>query len=89
MELKSSNKTYPVVFVVNGEGVMTNKIKPILQHLASWGFIVVGNYDLETISGESVTLSMSTITLANENKNHSIIPKNRYGSYWNYRTYPK
>jgi len=74
-ELKTSNKTYPVVVVVNSEGVMANKIKPILQHLASWGFVVVGNYDFKSIDGDSALSSISAITLANNNKNHQLYQK--------------
>lgn len=44
---------YPIVVIVNGTGVFANKAKPLFEHLASWGFIVIGNYDGSTWSGQS------------------------------------
>ena len=47
-ELENSNKKYPVVVVLNGTGVLPKKYKALFKHLASWGFIVVGNDDGST-----------------------------------------
>ncbi len=39
--------TYPLVLMVNGTGVPYPKYEAIFEHLASWGFVVIGN-DYET-----------------------------------------
>lgn len=39
-ELETTDKTYPLVIMVNGTGVASSKYKPVFDHLASWGFIV-------------------------------------------------
>lgn len=42
-ELTESAKSYPVVVMVNGTGVCSSKYPALFKHLASWGFIVIGN----------------------------------------------
>ena len=44
-ELETSDKKYPVIVVVNASGTPAFKYEPWFKHLASWGFIVVGNED--------------------------------------------
>ena len=44
-ELKESTKKWPVVVMANGTGVLATRYVPIFEHLASWGFVVVGNQD--------------------------------------------
>lgn len=60
---------YPVVVIVNGTGVFANKEKPLFEHLASWGFIVIGNYDGSTWSGQSADLTLDYLLKLNEDKN--------------------
>ncbi|ORX43406.1 hypothetical protein BCR36DRAFT_586687 [Piromyces finnis] len=74
-ELTESNKTYPLVIVVNGETAFPNKQKSVFKHLASWGFIVLGNYDVNPINGKSVGHSLREILNFNENKNHLLYKK--------------
>lgn len=52
-ELEVSNKKYPVVVVLNGTGILPKKYKALFEHLASWGFIVIGNDDGSTGFGKS------------------------------------
>ena len=59
---------YPVVVVVNGTGVFANKEKPLLEHLASWGFIVIGNHDGSTWSGRSADLTLDYLLRLNKDK---------------------
>lgn len=59
---------YPVVVVVNGTGVFANKEKPLFEHLASWGFIVIGNYDGSTWSGKSADLTLDYLLRLNEDE---------------------
>ena len=59
---------YPVVVVVNGTGVFANKEKPLFEHLASWGFIVIGNHDGSTWSGKSADLTLEYLLRLNEDE---------------------
>ena len=59
---------YPVVIIVNGTGVFANKEKPLFEHLASWGFIVIGNYDGSTWSGKSADLTLEYLLRLNEDE---------------------
>lgn len=68
-ELESSNAAYPVVLVTNGTGHRASKYKTILEHLASWGFVVVGNQDEASGTGESASLTLQYMLNENENEN--------------------
>ncbi len=35
--------TYPLVVMVNGTGVPCNKYEAVFEHIASWGYVVIGN----------------------------------------------
>lgn len=52
-ELNSSKKSYPAVVFVNGTGVPASKYTALFEHLASWGFVVIGTEDKESWSGTS------------------------------------
>ena len=65
-ELVTENKKYPVVVVVNGTGVFATKAAPLFEHLASWGFIVIGNQDPSTWSGQSTDRTLSWLLAENE-----------------------
>ena len=67
-ELQSKNKKYPVVVVVNGTGVFATKSKPLFEHLASWGFIVIGNEDPSTWNGKTADKTLKFLLNENENK---------------------
>ncbi len=70
-ELESENKTYPLVIMVNGTGVPCAKYEAIFKHLASWGFIVVGNEDENARTGKSSSESLSF--MLEQNKDSSSI----------------
>ncbi len=53
LEMLDSGKTYPAVVFVNGTGVPASKYTALFEHLASWGFIVIGSEDKESWSGTS------------------------------------
>lgn len=65
MELAKSDKTYPVVIIANGTGSTASTIEPVLKHLASWGFIVVGNDDKNSRTGASAEASLAFILASN------------------------
>ena len=66
-ELENSNKKYPVVLWANGTGSKSNTYKYFLTHLASWGFIAVGNDDENTRTGASLEETLKFMITENEN----------------------
>lgn len=66
-ELEDSDGTYPVVAFVNGTGVYASKYKALFRHLASWGFIVLGNEDPSTCTGASAEATLAWLLVENEN----------------------
>lgn len=60
-EIENGIDKYPVVIMANGTGVPASKYQAIFNHLASWGFIVVGNEDYESWDGESTSKSLDYI----------------------------
>ena len=74
-ELENSNRKYPVIVVLNGTGVLPKKYKALFKHLASWGFIAVGNDDPSTGFGKSADETMDYIKNANNDKNSVLYQK--------------
>ncbi len=74
-ELESKNKKYPVVVFVNGTGVVGSKYKKLFSHLASWGFIVVGNEEQESWNGNASEKSLNYILEENKNKDSKFYNK--------------
>lgn len=70
-ELEQNKQQYPVVIFANGTGVGASKYSEMFEHLGSWGFIVLGNEDPETATGESIDTTLSI--LLNENKDKESI----------------
>ena len=66
--LESSDRQYPAVLFVNGTGVGASRYKPVFEHLASWGFIAVGNEDPSTWEGKKADLTLSYLLNANEDE---------------------
>lgn len=67
-ELEISDKKYPIVIVLNGTGILAPKYKALFKHLASWGFIVIGNEDPSTGFGKSADETIDYIISENDNK---------------------
>ena len=67
-ELETSNKKYPVVLFVNGTGVSASRYKPVFEHLASWGFIAIGNEDPSTWEGKKADATLTWLLTANEDE---------------------
>ena len=74
-ELKESSKKYPVVVVLNGTGVLPKKYKALFKHLASWGFVVIGNDDGSTGFGKSADETIDVIYSENNNNNSIFFEK--------------
>ena len=59
------DQTYPAVVMVNGTGVYASRYPALFQHLASWGFIVIGTEDPSTCSGDSSEAALSYLLKQN------------------------
>lgn len=57
-DLEETESTFPVVVFVNGTGVGASRYQALFQHLASWGFIVLGNEDPSTCTGASAEATL-------------------------------
>lgn len=57
-DLEESESTFPVVVFVNGTGVGASRYQALFQHLASWGFIVLGTEDPSTCTGASAEATL-------------------------------
>ena len=64
-ELENGNKAYPLVLMVNGTGAKASASSSGFRHLASWGFIVVGNEDENTRTGESTATTLDFMLAQN------------------------
>lgn len=42
-KLSNSAEKFPAVVILNGTGILPQKYPALFEHLASWGFIVIGN----------------------------------------------
>lgn len=68
-DMENSDIKYPVVLFVNGTGVGASRYKPVFEHLASWGFIAVGNEDPSTWEGKKADATLEWLLKANEDEN--------------------
>ena len=67
-ELEKTNKKYPVVVMMNGTGVLPKKYTTLFKHLASWGFVVIGNDDGSSGFAKSSDESIELIRKENGDK---------------------
>lgn len=79
-ELENSNKKYPVIVVVNASNVASFNLGAAYKRLASWGFIVVGNDDRQSGTGESVSETLDFIlNVDKDNVLHDKVDKDNIG----------
>ena len=67
--LGDTNERYPVVVFANGSGVRYYRYEEVFEHLASWGFVVVGNDEPTSFSGVSSSKSLALMDQLNADKN--------------------
>ncbi len=60
-ELEKNSDKYPVIMVVNASGTPATSYEPFFERLASWGFIVVGNEDPQTGTGETASITLDSV----------------------------
>ncbi len=65
-EMAENNCAYPLVVMANGTGVTASQYKEVFRHLASWGFIVIGNEDANCRTGASSAATLDFILGLNE-----------------------
>ncbi|WNS45165.1 alpha/beta hydrolase [Paenibacillus sp. MMS20-IR301] len=65
-EMKDRSSAYPLVVMANGTGITASKYKSVFKHLASWGFVVVGNEDENSRTGASSSASLEFLLKLNE-----------------------
>lgn len=63
----ASDGKFPVVLMANGTGTPVSKYREVLRHLASWGFIVAGNEEDNSRSGEGVMATLKYVRTCGEN----------------------
>lgn len=66
---------YPLVIMANGTGVKASQYKEVFKHLASWGFVVAGNEDENSRTGESSAATLDFILRLNEDKDSDFFGK--------------
>lgn len=74
-DMKDTEKTYPLVIMANGTGVKASQYKEVFKHLASWGFIVVGNEDENSRTGASSAATLDFILSLNEDESSDFYSK--------------
>ncbi|MGM9594412.1 MAG: alpha/beta hydrolase [Candidatus Onthomonas sp.] len=57
-DLESQSGSFPLVVMANGTGVTASRYEAVFDHLASWGFVVVGNEDESAWDGVSSAKSL-------------------------------
>lgn len=74
-DIENSDVRYPVVLFVNGTGVGASRYKPVFEHLASWGFIAIGNEDPSTWEGKKADATLDWLLKANGDENNIFYQK--------------
>ncbi len=60
-ELEKNNNVYPLIMVVNASGTPAASYEPFFERLASWGFVVIGNEDGQTGTGETASITLEAV----------------------------
>ncbi len=74
-ELETTDKKYPAVVFSNGTGVAGSKYKALFEHLASWGFVVIGNEEPESWNGISSDKSIGYLLEQNKTEGSKFYQK--------------
>ncbi len=68
----TQERTFPLVVMANGTGLKALDYAPVFEHLASWGFIVVGNDDTNAWDGRSALASLDIALLHHDDKSNPL-----------------
>lgn len=58
---ENTNDKYPLVMIVNGSQTPAKTYLPVFDRLASWGFVVVGNDDPQSGTGETTSITLDYV----------------------------
>ena len=79
-ELTDSNKAYPMIVSVNASGTRARNYMAVLDRIASWGFIVVGNDDPQSGTGETASQTLEyLLNIGADSELYGKIDKNNIG----------
>ena len=73
--IEQDNKKYPLILMVNGTGGKASKYEPQFELFASWGFIIIGNQDKGTGTGETTIKTLQYMLAENDNPNSIFFQK--------------
>ena len=59
-------REWPIVVMANGTGVPASRYTPVFRHLASWGFVVIGNEMQNSWSGGASAGALDLLAELNE-----------------------
>ena len=72
---EAEDRQYPVILVVNASNTAAINLKPVYARLASWGFVVVGNDDRQTGTGETASETLDYVLNLNKDENSELFGK--------------
>ena len=72
---EAENRQYPVIVIVNASNTAALNLKPVYARLASWGFVVVGNDDRQTGTGETASETLDYVLNLNKDENSELFGK--------------
>lgn len=65
----------PLVVMVNGTGLKALDYAPVFEHLASWGFVIIGNDDTSAWNGRSALASLETALRHNNDRSSPLFQR--------------
>ena len=68
-------REWPIVVMANGTGVPASRYTPVFRHLASWGFVVIGNEMQNSWSGEASAGALDLLAELNEDPSSPFFQK--------------
>ena len=77
-EITSTDRKFPAVIFANGTGVKASSYTPVLEHLASWGFVVIGTEEEYSWNGFSCEMCLRLLMKVNEIEDYPIADPNPF-----------
>lgn len=65
---EQSTRTWPLIVFANGTGVPGSRYSVVFEHMASWGFIVIGNEDMMSGKGDSTQQTLNYLLQLNDSQ---------------------
>lgn len=73
--LETQNNIFPAVVMVNGTNTTASSYLPIFEHLASYGFVVIGNEELQSGGGKNTSETLDFLLQLNQDSNSVFFEK--------------